>query len=199
MSGEKTEQPSQKKLRDARKKGDVAHSKDFTQTLLVLALFGYMLGNASGIVESLGKLILVPADLIGMEFNAALKTALDAVLREAIALVLPFVLIVLLVGMGSEFLQVGIVLAFDKLKPSGKKLNVMENLKNIFSKKSLVEFLKSILKIVFLSVLVTLVVRDALSELMVVPHSGLAGMGAAIGIGSAAIVAGLLYWRGGRR
>lgn len=181
MSGEKTEQPSQKKLRDARKKGDVAHSKDFTQTLLVLALFGYMLGNAAGIVESLGKIILVPADLLGMEFNAALKTALDAVLREGIALVLPFVLIVLIVGMGSEFLQVGIVLAFDKLKPSGKKLNVMDNLKNIFSKKSLVEFLKSILKIVFLSVLVTLVVRDALSELMSVPHSGLSGMGAAVG------------------
>ena len=42
MSGEKTEQPTHKKLRDARQKGDVAHSKDFTQTLLVLALFGYM-------------------------------------------------------------------------------------------------------------------------------------------------------------
>lgn len=94
---------------------------------------------------------------------------------------LPFVLIVLVVGMFSEFLQVGVVLAFEKLKPSAKKLNVMSNLKNIFSKKNLVELLKSIIKIAFLSVLVTLVVRDALPELMAVPHSGLAGLEAGVG------------------
>ncbi|MFP3758884.1 EscU/YscU/HrcU family type III secretion system export apparatus switch protein, partial [Cupriavidus sp. SIMBA_020] len=82
-------------------------------------------------------------------------------------------LIMLVVGMFSEFLQVGVVLAFEKLKPSAKKLDVMSNLKNIFSKKNLVELLKSIVKIAFLSVLVTLVVRDALPELMAVPHSGL--------------------------
>lgn len=181
MSGEKTEQPSHKKLRDARQKGDVAHSKDFTQTLLVLALFGYMLGNAKNIIESLGRLMLVPATLTGMPFETALKTALDASLREGISLVLPFVLIVLLVGMFSEFLQVGIVLAFEKLKPSGQKLNVMSNLKNMFSKKNLVELLKSVIKIVFLSALVVIVVRDALPELMSVPHSGLAGLQTGVG------------------
>ncbi|WP_186332130.1 type III secretion system export apparatus subunit SctU [Bordetella genomosp. 13] len=181
MSGEKTEQPTHKKLRDSRQKGDVAHSKDFTQTLLVLALFGYMLGNAKNIIESLGRLMLVPAGLTGMPFDVALKTALDASLREGISLVLPFVLIVLLVGMFAEFLQVGIVLAFEKLKPSGKKLDVMGNLKNMFSKKNLVELLKSIVKIGFLSALVVFVVRDALPELMSVPHSGLAGLQSGVG------------------
>ncbi|MBB6084942.1 type III secretion system export apparatus subunit SctU [Castellaniella defragrans] len=181
MSGEKTEPPSAKRLREARQKGDVAHSKDFTQTLLILALFGYMLGNASNLIESLGRILLVPAALAGMPFEIALKTALEAVLREALALLLPFVLIVLGIGLFGEFLQVGIVLAFKKLIPSGQKLNPLSNLKNIFSKKNLVEFLKSALKIVFLSVLVTLVVRDALPQLMSVPHSGLAGLQTGVG------------------
>lgn len=181
MSGEKTEQPSHKKLRDARNKGEVAHSKDFTQTLLVLALFGYMIGNAQNIIEALGRILLLPADLAGMPFEMALPQALDAGLREAIALLLPFVLIVLGVGMFGEFLQVGIVLAFQKLKPSGQKLNPMANLKNMFSKKNLVEFLKSLLKIAFLSALVTVVVRDALPELMSVPYSGLAGLQTGVG------------------
>lgn len=181
MSGEKTEQPTHKKLREARQKGDVAHSKDFTQTLLVLALFGYLLGNAHGIVEALGRLILIPSTLVGQPFEQALPVGLEAALREAVYLVLPFVLIVLIVGMFAEFLQVGVVLAFEKLKPSAKKLNVMSNLKNIFSKKNLVELLKSVIKIAFLSVLVTLVVRDALPELMAVPHSGLAGLEAGVG------------------
>ena len=181
MSGEKTEQPTHKKLRDARQKGDVAHSKDFTQTLLILALFGYMLGNAGNIIAALARLVLIPAGLIGLPFETALKTALAAALRQSIDLLLPFLLIVLIVGMFAEFLQVGIVLAFEKLKPSAKKLNVIENLKNMFAKKNLVELLKSTIKIVFLSVLVTLVVRDALPQLITVPHSGLAGLRTGVG------------------
>jgi len=181
MSGEKTEQPSHKRLREAREKGDVAHSKDFTQTLLILALFGYMLANASGLISSLGRILLIPAGLTGMPFELALKTALEATLREALSLMLPFVLIVLGVGLFGEFLQVGIVLAFKKLIPSGQKLNPASNLKNIFSKKNLVEFLKSAIKIAFLSILVTLVVRDALPQLMSVPHSGLAGLQMGVG------------------
>src|SRR5690606_22113076 len=160
-----------KRLRESREKGDVAYSKDFTQTLLVLALFGYIIGNAGGIVESLGRLILIPEHLVGMPFESGLKLAMTAALREGISLVLPFVLIVLLVGMFSDFLQVGIVLAFKKLMPSGQKLNPMTNLKNIFSKKNLVEFLKSVAKIGFLSVLVVMVIRDALPQLMTVPHT----------------------------
>src|SRR5690606_31912181 len=68
MSGEKTEQPTQKRLREARGKGDVAYSKDFTQTLLVLALLGYLLANGQGIFQSLGRLVLAPAELVAMPF-----------------------------------------------------------------------------------------------------------------------------------
>ena len=181
MSGEKTEQPSANRLRESREKGDVAYSKDFTQTLLIVALFGYMLGNANGLIESLGRILLIPASLSGMPFDIALKTALDTTLRESLSLLLPFFLIVLGVGMFGDFLQVGIVLAFKKLIPSGQKLNPASNLKNIFSMKNLVEFLKSALKIAFLTVLVTLVVRDALPQLMSVPYSGLAGLQAGVG------------------
>lgn len=181
MSGEKTEQPTSKKLRDSRQKGDVAHSKDFTQTLLILAILGYMLGNGKNIIESMGRLMLVPATLTGIEFGSALRIAVSAAFGEAIYVVFPVILIVLIVGMLAEFLQVGIVLAFEKLKPSGKKLDVMANLKNMFSKKNLIETLKSIIKIAFLSVLVTFVIRDALPQLMVVPYSGLAGLQAGVG------------------
>ncbi|NBU89494.1 MAG: EscU/YscU/HrcU family type III secretion system export apparatus switch protein, partial [Betaproteobacteria bacterium] len=39
---EKTEQPTAKKLRDARQRGEVAKSRDFTQTALIVALFAYV-------------------------------------------------------------------------------------------------------------------------------------------------------------
>lgn len=181
MSGEKTEQPTHKRLRDSRRKGDVAHSKDFTQTLLILALLGYMSFNGSSIIESLGRLLLIPADLVGMPFFTALPTAMMAALKEAIGVVLPFVLIVLLVGMFAETLQVGFLVAFEKIKPSGKKLNVLSNLKNTFSKKNLVEALKSTVKIIFLCTLVTIVVRRDLPDLMTIPRAGLEALGEAVG------------------
>ena len=81
VSCEKTEQPSHKRLKESREKGDVAHSKDFTQTLLILALFGYMIGNAPGLIESFCRLMLIPSELTGMPFEVALKTAIDAALK----------------------------------------------------------------------------------------------------------------------
>ena len=178
---EKTEQPTSKRLRDSRKKGDVAYSKDFTQTLLILSIFGYLLTSASSIVEALGKLILMPASLYKLGFTEAANVMVEAALREAAEIVLPFIGIVLLVGIFSDALQVGVLFAFEKLKPSAKKLNPMSNLKNIFSVKNFVEFLKSFLKIAFLSALLTIVISDALPILTSIPDAGMAGFGQVVG------------------
>ena len=48
---EKTEYPTAQKLRKAREEGQVAMSKDFTQTVLILALFGYMLSDAENLAN----------------------------------------------------------------------------------------------------------------------------------------------------
>lgn len=181
MSGEKTEQPTQKKLREARQKGDVAHSKDFTQTILVASLLGYLWANGQAIKQGFVRLLLAPGELTGTDFDTAWPIVTQRILDEAVGLVLPFLLIVLIIGAFAEFLQVGVVIAFEKLKPSAKKLNVIANLKNTFSKKNLMEFLKSTLKISLLFVLVFLVIRDALPQLLAIPHGGMAGVETALG------------------
>src|SRR5690606_18705192 len=68
------------------------------------------------------------------------------------------------------------------MMPSMKKLNVIGNAKNIVSIKNFVEFLKSNLKIGFLSILIYLVMRDALPTLMTLPAAGIVGVGVAVGI-----------------
>src|SRR5690606_28724056 len=161
MSGDKTEQPTAKKLRDTRQKGDVAYSKDFTQTILILAIFGYMLVAGGKIVDDLLEMILLPATVLQMNFADAANVVSSELLKAATWVLLPFLLIILILGIFADAMQVGLVLAFEKLKPSAKKLNVIANLKNIFSKKNLVEFLKSAVKIGFLSILLWLLLRDA--------------------------------------
>ncbi len=174
---EKTEQPTQKRLRDSRKKGDVAYSKDFTQTLLILAIFGYLLSNSSHIVETLGQMILLPSTLLRINFQDAADTLVYELLSSAAWTVLPFIGIILGVGIFADAMQVGILFAFEKLKPSGKKLNILSNAKNIVSKKNLVEFLKSALKISILSSLLASLIRDAIPILTSIPQAGLAGLG----------------------
>lgn len=180
MSSEKTEQPTSKKRKDARTKGQVAHSKDLTQTALTLALFAYLIIAASSLAEELGKLLLLPISLIGQPFDAALGIMLWPVIKAACWLMLPFLGIVLGVGVLAETLQVGILFAFEAIKPSGKKLNVVANAKNMFSKKNLVEFLKNCLKVVLLCALLYTVIRDELRQLLTLPLAGMNGVGSAI-------------------
>lgn len=174
---EKTEQPTAKKLRDARQKGDVAYSKDFTQTILILAIFGYMLMAGGQIVDRLVEMILLPSTVLQMNFADAANVVASELLKSAAWVLLPFLLIILVLGIFADAMQVGLVLAFEKLKPSAKKLNVIANLKNIFSKKNLVEFLKSAVKIGFLSALLWLLLRDAFPIMTSIPQAGLPGMG----------------------
>lgn len=182
MSGEKTEQPTHKKLMDARKKGQVAYSKDFTQTILILALFGYMIAAAESIVEAFGKLLLLPMAFIHQPFLAALDAVLLPALVDGVLILLPFVLIVLGIGIFADALQVGVLFAFEAIKPSAKKLNALENAKNMVKKKSLIEFLKNCLKVCFLTALLVIVLRDAVPQMMTLALSDVAGVGTAIGM-----------------
>ncbi|WP_129778582.1 type III secretion system export apparatus subunit SctU [Peristeroidobacter soli] len=180
MSGEKTEQPTHKKLQDARKKGQVAKSKDFTQTALILALFGYLIAAAGMLAHSLAELLVLPMGLINQPFRVALEPVVSQVTHNAVMIVLPFLGIVIGVGIFAEMLQVGVLLSFEALKPSGKKLNVAANAKNMVSKKNLVEFLKNILKVAVLTAILYKVVRSEMAHLLELPKAGVAGVGMAI-------------------
>ena len=180
MSGEKTEQPSAKRLRDARRKGQVAKSKDFTQTALILALFGYLISAGAMLARSMTELLLMPMDVIDKPFRVVLDQLLTQMIHDATLLMLPWLGIVIVVVILAESLQVGVLFAFEALKPSGKKLNPVENAKNIFAKKNLVELLKSLLKIAFIGALIYTVVRGEIVQLLTLPRAGLDGVGVAL-------------------
>jgi type III secretion protein U len=180
MSSEKTEQPTDHKLRKAREDGQVAKSKDFTQALLMGALLGYMLGNSEDFIHYLVEMMVFPTELYGLEFRAALPLLIDSMLISLIKLLLPIILIVISIAIFGETIQTGLLLAFKVLIPKGDKLNPVSNLKQMFSMKNIMEFFKSILKVCFLSVLVFMVIRDSLYPLILIPAAGLAGAGVAV-------------------
>ena len=170
---EKTEQPTAKKLRDARKKGQVANSKDVTSTALLIVIFTYFGLRREYVLKTLMELFVVPTNFLKEPFLAACNHMGLACLEVGVKVVLPLVLLVFFTGIMSNVLQFGLLLSFESIKPNFSKLNPISKLKNIFSLKNLVEFLKSAAKILFLGTLLYFVIRNTLDPLLKVPFTSL--------------------------
>jgi type III secretion protein U len=192
VSGQKTEKPTPRRIRKAREDGQVAHSKDLTQTVLIIALFIYMLAQANALGQELAAMMVMPAGLLGLPFDAAVNALLPALTEKGIAMLAPFLGIVIGLGLLVEWWQTGMLISFKALAPSGKKLDIAANAKNIFSGKNFFEFVKSTVKIVFLSVLVYAVLRSSWRPLVLLPTGGIGNVGAA----TEKLVETLLFWLG---
>jgi type III secretion protein U len=177
---EKTEHPTPQRLRKAREDGQVPKSKDFTQIVVMGTLFGYTVAMGGQIFSAFADMIRLPAQLYGTPFPQATALVLGTLLRGGIDILMPYLALVIVVGIFVEAVQTGMLVSFKALMPKGEKLNPVANLKQMFSKKSLVEFIKSCLKVIFLTILVYLVVRKSLEPLVQVPLAGLGAAGLAL-------------------
>ncbi len=181
MSGEKTEQPTSKRLRDSRQKGQVAKSQDVTTAVLMSATFTTVAVSWDWLLRELKELILLPTAFYTVPFEQAFQQVAYGVLTKAILLSLPVVLVGFLAGLAGSFLQVGPLLSFEPIKPELKKLNPLEKAKQIFSIKNGIEFLKSALKVIIIGVIVTLVIRSTIGPLTRLPYGGESALLASIG------------------
>lgn len=164
---EKTEKATPKKLRDARKKGQVAKSQDFPSALTFITAVALTLYLGSFLFNHIGGFMI---EL----FTVAPKTDLAITgpyyLREMINVILitslPIAAIVAAVGTIIGFLVVGPTFAPEVFKPNIKKFNPVENIKQKFKMKTVVELLKSIFKIFGAAVLLYFAVYHDIKELV---------------------------------
>ncbi len=169
-SGEKTEEPTPKKLDDARKKGQVWKSRDLTSTLVFLAGFGAMAVTLQQsysrirdlFTEVFGRVQLPSANPV-IDVSATLYSGLAAMA----VLSLPVVAAAAVIGGFADFIQVGPLFAKDPLTPKLEKLNPIEGFKNLFSKKQLVELVKATVKLCLASYLAYGVMRDEMKLVVV--------------------------------
>ena len=153
--GEKTEDPTEKKLSDARKKGQVAKSKEISNAFGLLAAFLVLRFYTETMGERLvGMFSLVLDDLPEYLKNydgrvnlTSINALLYEVFLQVLLLIAPILVIFLIVDFVCDVAQVKWKPTLDPLKPKGSKLNPLSGFKRIFSKQSLVELLKAILKI----------------------------------------------------
>jgi type III secretion protein U len=172
MSGDKTERPTPKRLRDARKKGEVASSKEVVSSALILAFLGLLLGTSGSLIAQFQTIMLMPAGALTEPFDTAVGKLFDGYLHAVLVLLAPFLLISIVVPIVGFTFQFGLLLSAESVKPSLKKLNPASYVKRTFGLQNLVEFLKSIIKIVMLGLIVYFVITGGMQAMVTAPTCG---------------------------
>ena len=164
-SGDKTELPTAKRLRDARKKGDVPKSKDISSGLLALAwLVLIAMGGAyvaGGIGEFFARTVTSATQL---PFDQALRTlgweALILLVKLSLLILAPIALL----ATGAEFLQIGPIMTSEKMKPKFDSMNPVDGFKRMFGMDGLVEMVKTLIKVILIAGIIYFMIRTGLRE-----------------------------------
>lgn len=167
-SQEKTEEATPKRLRDARKKGQVAKSRDLNTVVILIAAFGAIVA-LRGYISELLRVIMINAFSISSKTeitNEELFLIGQNSFITYVKTIAPYLGILVFVALFIGFAQIGPVFSAEPLKPQLKRLNMFANIKNMVKMKTLVELIKNILKVFLVFYLAYLTVKGNLNNVV---------------------------------
>lgn len=151
-TGEKTEQPTDKRLRDTRGKGQVAKSQDLTSALLLIAAVAVIWligGYVGGVLQATVKDQIEFAATFKGQFTS--ETASNVIwrgLNGMLWVLAPIFAVVTIFAFLGNFLQIGTVFSFASITPKFEKLNPIEGFRQKFlNSRAYFELAKTIVKI----------------------------------------------------
>jgi len=168
--GEKSEEPTPHRLREAREKGQVAKSREITTAFLLLLsyfLFRYlgefMWNHLAEMAQAIFQIVPEARD-----FSLGFAGYLLLIGLQAMAFVLlPIFGVVFLAALLAEALQTGFLFSMDPLTPKFERINPFEGFKKMFSLQGLVELIKSLLKIIIVFYIAWYAAKDDLPYIIV--------------------------------
>lgn len=167
-SSEKTEQPTHKKIQDAREKGQVAQSKELTSLVAVVVLCATIViigdkifNNVSGVYQAIFNLISKQ-----IKYNE-LVGHLMQMLKSTIEIVLIPVLLSAIISLFVNFIQIkGVVFNKEFLKFDIKRLNPVDNFKNIYGIKNLIKFVRMMVEVLVITATVIVIILHELNNIV---------------------------------
>ncbi|HMQ53895.1 MAG TPA: flagellar biosynthesis protein FlhB [Anaerolineae bacterium] len=162
MSGERTEAATPRRRQQAREKGQIPKSVEVNSAIILLAAFTLLnwLGPSTFqamrtlMQRTFSALTTEPMTLNMLESGGGAAAVLAA---QAIA---PFVLSLMVIGVVTNVGQVGLMFSQKALQPDFSRVDPLTGFKRIFAVRSLVELLKSLLKMTIIGLVVYLALRD---------------------------------------
>lgn len=168
FAGEKTEEPTSKRKTESRQKGQVAKSVDFSSSVIILGAFfslkfigPYIFNEISGLMKTVftqfptSDFTINTFQILFIDYGLVfLKTSL------------PIMIVILVISLLINYLQVGFLFTLEPLVPDFSRLNPITGLGRMFSMRSLVELIKSIIKI---AVVTFFIYRFAINQVGQIP------------------------------
>jgi len=165
---DKTEQPTAKRIEDARKKGQIPRSKelDVFVSLMVAVIMLYYFGR--GIVDGLISLMQQQFQLSREVIfsNKSITIYFTQVLMDGMMLIIPFALVLTVTTLLRPMLMGGWNFSMESMSPKLSKFNPMKGLKRMFGMQGIVELLKAILKTALILTVTKILFTSYLPEFM---------------------------------
>lgn len=153
---ERTEPATPKRREDARKKGQVAKSVEVNSSAIILISILFFFFAGTYMVEKMSlysRLIFENINSIVVNSDN-LQDYLEVAATGFLKVIFPFIVTIMMIGLAINFLQIGPLFSFEPLKPKFSKINPLSGMKRVlFSRKAVVELVKSILKIVSVGII----------------------------------------------
>jgi len=172
-SEEKTLPASQKKLTDARRKGQVSNSKDLVSGFTMLAAVLYLLYQWPKMRDRLVELINVVSTSTERPFaetwQRAVYSTIDVLMMTTVPLLVLVFAVAVVMGMAATR---GPVFSFESVKLQFDHISPMKGAKRIFSSRGVIEFVKSLVKVVVVAATFWIVLRGYIPPLFQIPACG---------------------------
>lgn len=167
---EKTEQPTPRKLQEARKKGQVAKSRDLSSAVVLMGAVGIFYAISQNVISSMERhLVWYFTNCVdfGLPAERTYWVLVQSIWAVCIAFA-PLFLVTIAVAVLSNVMQSGFLLSTQALAARLDRINPLEGFKKIFSVNSLFELVKTILKVIVVGVVVYLVAKKYIPQLLLV-------------------------------
>ena len=167
-SGEKTEEPTAKKLSDARNKGQIARSKELGTMFVLVGSASALMLVGNSLVESLSKMMTrlfsVSKEEV-MDVNALFNVVSQSVGEVVSPMLWIFTIILIAAFIGNTLLG-GISFSWEAMAPKASKLSPLAGFKRMFGVQALVELLKSLLKFFVVFIVAYLLLNGLFDQIL---------------------------------
>lgn len=182
--GEKTEDATPKKRREARKEGQVARSDEFTGVAVMLSAIAVLVVTGLSIAERMAGLTIHSIQVAtrpGVD-RSAIGPFLYQAMMDVAWMMGPLVGVTFLFAAVITYLQVGPVLTIKPVIPDGSKLNMANGFKELFSPKKLVDLAKNCGKLAGMAAVGILVLRRSMPSMSLSPRGELLDASVALAV-----------------
>ena len=170
---EKSEQATQKRREETRKKGNVARSTEINSAFMLIAGFVSLFMFRQNFVDGIGKMIS-GMFMQSYSFNLGMSNVRGLFMNSIVSfltIMFPMFIVMAIAGILINILQVGFLFSGEPLMPKAEKINPFEGVKRIISKRALESLIRDIIKIFVVVWIGYSAVKGLLNNIMAVSDS----------------------------